>query len=52
MLFFEWSDSVSEKEERVPNAETIKAIEDAENNRNLHAYDSVEELMEDLQKDD
>ncbi|MGM9944974.1 MAG: hypothetical protein ACI33M_08530 [Lysinibacillus sp.] len=35
--------------ERVPNAETIEAIEDAENNRNLHGpYDSVEELMKDL----
>ena len=36
--------------ERVPNAETIAAIEDAENNKNMHgSYDSIEELMEDLE---
>lgn len=41
------------KEERIPNAETIKAIEDADNNINVHGpYDSVKDLMEDLLKDD
>ena len=36
--------------ERVPNAETIAAIEDVENNKNMHGpYDSIEELMEDLE---
>lgn len=31
-----------------PNEVTMAAIEDAENNRNMHKYDSVEDLMEDL----
>ena len=31
--------------EYVPNAETIKAFKDIENGRNLHSYDSVENLM-------
>ena len=35
---------------RVPNAETIAAIKDAENNKNMHGpYDSIEGLMEDLE---
>ncbi len=37
----------------VPNAETIRAIEDVRNGRNLsRGYSSVEELMEDLNADD
>ncbi len=31
-----------------PNEVTMAAIEDAENNRNMHKYDSVEDLMWDL----
>lgn len=30
---------------RVPNAETIKAIEDCENRRNLTEYDTAEEMF-------
>ena len=37
----------------VPNAETLAAIEDVENGRNLHGpFHSVEELMEDLNAED
>jgi len=37
----------------IPNAETIRAIEDVRNGRNLsRGYSSVEELMEDLNADD
>ena len=36
-----------------PNAETIKTIEDVKNGRNLRgAFDSVAELMEDLNAED
>lgn len=52
-FIIERSDRMIDKEERVPNAETIKAIEDAENNHNIHGpYNSVKDLMEDLLKDD
>lgn len=34
--------------EKEPNEVTMAAIEDAENNRNMHKYDSVEDLMGDL----
>ncbi len=37
----------------VPNAETVRAIEDVRNGRNLsRVFSSVEELMEDLNADD
>ncbi len=37
----------------VPNAETVRAIEDVRNGRNLsRGFSSVEELMEDLDADD
>ncbi len=36
---------------RIPNAETVAAIEDARNGKNLSGpFHSVEELMEDLNK--
>lgn len=35
--------------ENVPNEVTLAAMDDAENNRNMHGpYNSVDELMEDL----
>ena len=34
--------------DKEPNKMTMAAIEDAENNRNMHKYDSVEDLMRDL----
>ena len=46
---------MGKKEERIPNAETIKAIEDADNNINVHGpyeYDIVKEMLKDLLKDD
>lgn len=37
----------------VPNAETLSRMEDIENGRNVSkAFDSVEELMEDLNAED
>ncbi len=37
----------------VPNAETLEAINDVKNGRNLHGpFNSVEELMEDLNAED
>lgn len=35
-----------------PNAETVKAIEDARAGRNMKSFDSVDALMEDLYADD
>ena len=44
---------IDKNNERVPNAETMAAIEDAENNKNIHEpYGNVEELIKDLSKDD
>lgn len=33
---------------RIPNEETIQAMEDIENNRNLTEYETVDEMFEDL----
>jgi len=33
---------------RIPNKETLQAIDDIEKNRNLTSYDSVDEMYEDL----
>lgn len=39
--------------ERVPNAETIAAIEDAQNNKNIHGpYNNIKEMLKDLLKND
>ena len=36
----------------IPNAETLKVMEDIDNNIGIHSVDTIEELMEDLEKDD
>lgn len=33
---------------KIPNKETLEAIDDIENNRNLTSYNSVDEMFEDL----
>ena len=37
---------------RIPNAETLAAMEEAKNWRNLPSYESVDELMRALKEDD
>ena len=37
---------------RIPNAETLAAMEEAKNWRNLPGYESVDELMRALKEDD
>lgn len=35
-------------EVKIPNKETLEAVEDVENKRNLTSYDNLEEMYEDL----
>jgi len=37
---------------RIPNAETVEAMEDAKNRRNLTRYESIEELFREIEQDD
>ena len=42
-----------DEENKTPNAETIQAIEDARNGRNIYGtYDTVAEMIEALTKED
>ena len=40
------------KKEHVPNSVTQKAMEDTDNNIDCHTVETVEELIEELEKDD
>ena len=39
------------EQEKIPNAETMQALEDARLRKNLESFDSIEEMFEALLKD-